>query len=223
MIRSCRRPLTFIVLLVPGLSVPALAGELTDQIRQTTDRIIAIVQDSASKDPNKEAERRAKIRKIIDERFDWDAMARSAMGKHWRGLAEAQRKEFRGLFSQLVEQTYMARVEGYSGEKLVYKGDKVDGKYGVADVVITTVKGTDIPVSYRVLKKSDKWMVYDITIEGVSLVNNYRSQISSILDSSSYDDLVKKIRARLTEDGAGEGDKGKDHKAEDTKRKEGTL
>jgi phospholipid transport system substrate-binding protein len=197
MVRSCGPLRTAGLLLVLVTSSCICAGELTDQIKQTTDQILSILQDPALRDPNKTAERRRQVMKIVDERFDWEIMARSAMGTHWRGLTPAQQKEFTSVFSQLVEQTYMTRVENYSGEKILYKGDKVSGRYGVADVVIVTLKGTEIPVGYRVVRKNQKWMVYDVTIEGVSLINNYRSQIGAVLDKSSFADLMKRIRATL--------------------------
>jgi phospholipid transport system substrate-binding protein len=194
--RKINTAATFALLLF-GAPLLARAGEPTDQIKQTTDKILAIVQDTAMKGADKEAERQRQMRKMIDERFDWAAMARSALGKNWRELSEAQRAEYTGLFSELIEKTYMSKIESYSGEKILYKGDKVDGTYGVADVVIVTLKGTDIPVSYRVLKKGAEWLVYDVNIEGVSLVNNYRSQIGSILNSSNYDNLIVKLKAKI--------------------------
>ena len=195
--KSCNQPLLPLLLLVFGTPALALAGEPSDQIRQTTDKILAIVEAPALKGPDKDAERQKQMRAAIDERFDWAAMARSALGKNWRDLSEAQRTEFTGLFSELIEKNYMTQVESYSGEKILYKGDKVDGIYGVAEVVILTLRGTDIPVSYRVLKKGPAWLVYDVSIEGVSLVNNYRSQIGTILNSSSYATLIAKIKAKI--------------------------
>jgi len=187
--------LLFLVVSAPLALVRA--GEPTDQIRQTTDKILAIVQDPAMKGSDKDKERQKQMRKSIDERFEWDAMARSALGKHWRDLSAAQRAEFTELFSELIEKNYLSQIESYTGEKILYKGDKVDGAYGVADVVIVTLRGTDIPVSYRVLKKGAEWLVYDVSIEGVSLVNNYRSQIGAILNRSAYDNLIAKIRAKI--------------------------
>jgi len=180
-----------------GLPLFVKAGDPSDQIKQTTEKILAIVQSPDLKGADKENERQKQMKAAIDERFNWSAMARSAIGKHWRELSEAQRAEFSGLFGELVEKTYLAQVEGYSGEKIVYKGDKVDGAYGVVEVTIVTLRGTDIPVSYRVLKKGTSWFVYDVNIEGVSLVNNYRSQIGSILDTSTYGDLIEKIKAKI--------------------------
>jgi phospholipid transport system substrate-binding protein len=173
------------------------AGEPTDQVRQTTEKLLAIVQSPALKGAGKDEERKKQMKQVVDERFDWASMARSAIGKYWRDLSEAQRTEFTGLFGELIEKNYMSEVESYSGEKILYKGDKVDGAYGVVEVKIVTLRGTDIPVSYRVQKKAAEWLVYDVSIEGVSLVNNYRSQIGAILNSSSYDNLIAKIRAKI--------------------------
>lgn len=177
--------------------VLALAGEPMDQLKQTTDKILAIVQDPALKGADKESERQKQMRQEIDARFDWPDMAHSAYGNGWKDLTDAQRKEFTRLFADLVNKNYMSKVESYSGEKINYKGDKVDGTYGVVDVVIVTLRNTDIPVTYRVLKKDATWMVYDVIIEGVSLVNNYRSQIGTILNGASYDALISRIKAKI--------------------------
>jgi len=191
-----------LLLLLLGLPALARSGDPTDQIRQTTDKILAIVGKPDLKRPDKEPERQRLMRKAVDERFDWAALSRSALGKHWRDLSDAQREEFTGLFSDLVEKTYMSKVESYSGEKIQYKGEKVEGAYGVVDVVIVTLEGTDIPVSYRVLKKDAEWLVYDVVIEGVSLVNNYRSQIGAILNSSSYGNLIERLKAKIAKKAA---------------------
>ena len=175
----------------------ARSGEPTDQIRQTTDQILAIVQDPALQGDDHVAERESRMKLKIDARFNWPAMARSAMGSHWAGLNEAQRQEFTGLFSDLIKKTYLAQLESYSGEKIRYQGDHVDGKYGVANVIVVTLRGTDIPVNYRMLRGSADWQVYDVSIEGVSLVNNYRSQIGSLLDRYPYDGLITRIKSRL--------------------------
>ncbi|MCE9614461.1 MAG: ABC transporter substrate-binding protein [Lentisphaerae bacterium] len=191
-----RHPLLTLLLLC-GAPALALAGVPTDQLRQTTDKILAIVQDPAMKGPEQDRARQAQMDLVVDERFDWASMARSALGNHWKELTDAQRTEFTDLFSELVEKTYMTKVESYSGEKILYKGDKVEGTYGVVDVAIVTLRGTDIPVSYRMLQKGPAWLVYDVSIEGVSLVNNYRSQVGAILGSSSYDVLVARLKTKI--------------------------
>ena len=220
--KSAQQSAIAFFLLVLGVPAFTLAGDPTEQIRQTTDKILAIVDAPAMKGPDKEAERQKQMRQVIDERFDWAAMSRSALGKHWRDLSDAQHAEFTGFFSELIEKTYMSKIESYSGEKILYKGDKEDGIYGVVDVVIVTLRGTDIPVSYRVLKKDTTWLVYDVNIEGVSLVNNYRSQIGAILNSSSYDTLIARIKAKNTAGPAVSAGKKAQTATEQTK-KEGAL
>lgn len=194
-----RSTLTTLLLLAASLPLAAPAGEALEQIHATTDRILAIVQDPALQGPDKAVERDRRVRVVIGERFDWEAMSRSAMGSHWQGLSDAQRREFVDLFRQLVEKNYLSEVEDYSGEKILYKGDKAEGTYGVVNVVIVTLRGTDVPVSYRVLRKDAGWFVYDLSIEGVSMVNNYRSQIGAILNRSSFEGLIAKLKERLAE------------------------
>jgi phospholipid transport system substrate-binding protein len=207
MIRSCGQPrVCGLLLVLVAASCARAGGELTDQVKETTDKILSIVQDPGLKDPNKAAERRNKIRKVIDGRFNWELMARGAMGNHWRGLTEAQRKEFAEVFSRVVEQAYMAKVENYSGEKILYKGERASGKYGAVDVVVTTLSGADVPVSYRLISEGGKWMVHDLAIEGVSLINNYRTQIGAVLDKSSYADLIKKMRATIAKNDGAQAD-----------------
>lgn len=202
--KVCKSPRLFALVL--GLVAPALAlaGDPTDQLRETTEKILAIVQNPDLNAPDKVLERQKRMKKVVDQRFDWASMARSAMGRYWRDLSDAQRADFTAIFSELIEKTYMTKVEGYSGEKILYRGDKVDGAYGVVDVAIVTLRGANISVSYRVLQKGEEWLVYDVSIEGVSLVNNYRSQIGSILNRSSYGELMDRLRAKvasLTEQG----------------------
>jgi phospholipid transport system substrate-binding protein len=183
--------------MVAGLSAPVLAGEPTDRIKQTTDKILSIVRDPALKNPSKAQERRRSIRKAVDERFNWEEMARRALGRYWAQRTPEEKKEFVRLFSDLVERTYMAKVEGYSGEKVQYEGETIDGDYAVVKVSIITQKNRNISVDYRLQKEGNEWLVYDISIEGVSLVNNYRTQFNSIILQSSYDDLVKKMKVKV--------------------------
>jgi phospholipid transport system substrate-binding protein len=175
----------------------AVAGEALDQIRGTTDRILAVMQDPSLKGEAQAGERDRRVRALIDERFDWGAMARSAMGMHWKQLSETQRRAFCELFSELVKKSYLAEVEDYAGEKIRYKGETVEGAYGVVHVVIANLRGIDVPVSYRVLRKEGGWFVYDFNIEGVSMVNNYRSQIGAILERGTFDTLMARLRERV--------------------------
>ncbi len=184
-------------LLIFVLVVPSLAGEPTDQIKQTTDKMIAILNDPALKDPSKAEERRKAIRNVANKRFDWRGMAMRSLARHWRERTNEQKKEFVPLFTDLLERTYMKRIENYSGDKVSYDGEKVDGKYSLVKVRIFTDKQVEIPVVYKLKKKGPEWKIYDVSIEGVSLVNNYRKQFDSIILSSSYEGLVEKLREKV--------------------------
>jgi phospholipid transport system substrate-binding protein len=180
-----------------GITVSALGGEPTEKMRQTTDKILSILADPSLKKPPKVEERRRLIRKAVDERFNWEEMARRSLARHWASRTDEEKKEFIRLFGELLERAYMSKVEGYSGEKVLYEGERVDEDYATVKVKIKTKKNVDIPVEYRLKKEENDWLVYDISIEGVSLVNNYRTQFNSIITQSSYEGLVKKLRAKV--------------------------
>lgn len=185
------------LLIIVGVSVPVLAGEATDQIKQTTDRILSVIKDPVLKNPSRVQERRRLTRKVVDERFDWEEMARRSLGRHWTQRTADEKKEFVPLFSELVERTYMSKVENYSGEKVRYKGERNDGDYAVVNTTVITQENKDISVEYRLKKEGNDWLVYDVSIEGVSLVNNYRTQFNSIILQSSYENLIRKIKAKV--------------------------
>ncbi|OGV81101.1 MAG: hypothetical protein A3K18_09215 [Lentisphaerae bacterium RIFOXYA12_64_32] len=206
MIESCGQPMFALLLLVLGIPPLAQKGEPTDQVRQTTETVLAIVQAPNLKGPGNDAERQKRMKQAVDERFDWAAMARGVIGRQWRELSDAQRTELSGLFSELIARDYISKVESYSGEKILYKGDRVDGKRGVV-VVVVTVRGAEVPVSYRVLKKGTEWLVYDVIIGGKSMANNCRSQMGVSLDHPSYDDLISGIRAKIAESAPEQGEK----------------
>jgi phospholipid transport system substrate-binding protein len=186
-----------LIILALGIAISVWAGEPTDQIKQTTDKIISILTDSTLKDADKREERKKLIRSAADERFDWEEMARRSLARHWAKRTNEEKREFTALFSDLLERTYMDKVEGYSGEKVLYGGERVDGDFGVVRAKILTAKDTEISVEYRVRRKEEGWFIYDVSIEGVSLVNNYRTQFNSIILKSSYRELVKKLAAKV--------------------------
>jgi phospholipid transport system substrate-binding protein len=186
-----------LLLLVFGIALPGWAGEPTDEIKQTTDKILSILTNPSLKGSSKTAEREKLIRQAIDERFDWEEMSRRSLARYWDQRTDGEKKEFVRLYSDLLERTYMDKVEGYSGEKVIYEGESIDNGYAVVKVKIVTKKNTDIHVHYRLKREENKWLVYDVSIEGVSLVNNYRTQFNSIILKSSYENLVKRLRERV--------------------------
>jgi phospholipid transport system substrate-binding protein len=171
----------------------------TDQLRSAIDRVLQVLEDPVLKQESQTVARRRAIRAIADEMFDFEETARRAMGQHWRSLTPAQRTEFTELFSDLLERAYISKIELYSGEKIQYTGERVEGDFATVSTRIVTKKGTEVPIDYRLLKRSAGWRVYDVNIEGVSLVANYRTQFNSIIRTASYDELIKKMRSRRDE------------------------
>ena len=195
----CKRLImvSFFFLMTLIIAGSSMAGKPTEDVRETTDKLIAIVSDPAMKTSDMAAERARRIREAVDERFDWREMSKRTLARHWKERSDREKEEFIDLFGMLMERTYLDKVEGYSGEKVLYVGERVDGKYGIVVVKIVTKKDTEILVKYKLKNKGGEWLAYDISIQGVSLVNNYRKQFNSILTRSSYEDLVKKLKKKV--------------------------
>lgn len=187
----------FCLTLMPPAAIIAHAGEATDQIRETADAVIHVLNNEELKKPERKQERRKKLREIIDRRFNFGEMAKRSLGPEWSKRTPEEKKEFVSLFSDLLENTYIRKIERYEQEKVVYTSEKVEGSYAVVRTKVLTAKEAEIPVEYRIFKTGNKWEVYDIIIEGVSLVNNYRNQFSDILRSSSFEGLVKRLKDKV--------------------------
>jgi phospholipid transport system substrate-binding protein len=195
-IACCRGLVVF--LLIFGLAGVALAGKPTESIRQTTDKIIAILQDPALQEPEKESERKRLIRLAADERFNWREMARRSLARHWKKRTNEEKQEFVALYADLLERTYMNRIENYSGEKVTYDGERIEGNYSLVNITVFTSQDLEIPVQYRLRIRGSDWLIYDVLVEGVSLINNYRQQFNDIILKSSYEDLVEQLRKKVT-------------------------
>ena len=191
--------ITTFFFLASFVSMPVMAGEPTDMIRETTDKIIDILSNEELKSQDKIAEKDRLVRKAVDEIFNWEEVCRRTLARNWSKRTEEEKKEFIILFGKLMENTYLDRIENYSGEQVSYVGEKIDGNYALVKVKIQTAQETEIPVIYRLKKKDGSWLTYDVSIEGISLVNNYRSQFNNIILKSSYENLIKKLRVKISE------------------------
>ena len=172
-------------------ALQAWAGP-TDQLREYTDQVIKVLDDPALA----RQDRRAAVRKIAHEAFDVTETAKRVLARHWQARTPAEREEFTQLFADLMESTYIARIDEYGSEKIRYTGEKIEGDTAIVQTRVLTKKGTEAPVDARMMRRGDKWYIYDVMIEGVSLVNNYRTQFDRIIRSSSYAELVKRLRDR---------------------------
>ncbi len=189
-----------------GPAVTATAGEPQDKIKQTITEVMAILQDESLKAPDKTEERRARIRQTIGQRFGFEEMGKRALGRHWRKLKPAQRKEFIPLFSDLLERSYISKVEAGStaeGLDILYTKETVDEEgYALVRTEVENPNDLNFEVDYRLLKRDGNWQAYDIIIEGVSLVNNYRTQFNKIIRQDSYETLVKKLKLKIEQEEA---------------------
>ncbi len=178
-----------------AVEVPACAQAATptDELRQYTDRVLHVLQDPALTPQA----RRVAVRDLAIEVFDVSETAKRALGPHWQQLTPAQRDQFVRLFRDLLEQSYISRIDEYGGERIRYVSERVDGDSASVRAMIVTRQGTEVPVESRLLQKGDRWLIYDVLIENVSLVGNYRSQFDRIIRTASYDELVKRLRAQI--------------------------
>jgi phospholipid transport system substrate-binding protein len=176
----------------------ATAGEPTDLVRQVTDQVLKILEDPQFQAPNRQAERQERLHKIAEQVFDWQEMARRALAVHWRERTPQEQQEFVGLFRDLVEGTYINRLESAIQEKreIQYVGEQVEGSRATVKTSVLTKRNQQVPIEYRLSKVDGRWLIYDVFVEGISLVNNYRSQFNRIITSSSYKDLVQKMKTR---------------------------
>ena len=171
-------------------AVPGWAGAPTDSVREYTDAVVKVLEDPSLK----VADRRTAVRKLANEAFDIQEAARRALGQHWQQRTPAEREEFVGLFADLLERTYIAKIDMYGGERLKFTDEKIDGENAIVRGKVTTKQGADVPVEARMHKKGDRWLIYDVAIENISLISNYRAQFDRIIRTSSYGDLVKRLR-----------------------------
>jgi len=182
------------------LSPAALrAGVPTEQVRQTADQVLSVLQDSRLKSADKQKERREQIRQIIGSRFDFGEMAKRSLGSNWQKGNNDEQRQFVQLFTELLEKSYADQIESYDGEKIVYGRENVSQDQADVDTKILTKKGEQISINYKLRSAGNDWKVYDVVIENISLVNNFRSQFNRVLANASFAELLKKLQSKSVE------------------------
>src|SRR3989454_11729562 len=175
-------------------AAPASAGP-TDQLREYTEQVIKVLDDPALA----RQDRRAAVRKIAHEAFDGTERAKRVRARHGQARTPAEREEFTQLFADLLERTYIARMDEYGGERIRYVGESLDGDLAAVRARIVTRAGTEVPVESRMVLRGERWLIYDLLIENVSLVANYRSQFDRIVRTNSYEELVRRLKLKRDE------------------------
>jgi len=180
-----------LVMLVAGIAFASTTP--TDTIRDQVDHVL---RSAAASGPGDVEWRRAEFRRVANALFDFTEMSRRALGQHWSESTPTDRDEFVRLFRELMARAYMGKLDKYSGEPITWGGERVDGDQAVVESQVITPKGTRVPVEYRLHKMNDRWAVYDIYVEGVSLVGSYRSQFDKIIRTESFASLLKRLREK---------------------------
>jgi phospholipid transport system substrate-binding protein len=173
------------------------AGVPTDQVRSTIEEVLKILNNPDLKSASAKEEKRNRLRQAIYPRFDFAEMARRSLGPAWRRISTAEQQEFVRLFTELLAESYVNNIESYNGEKILYGHETQEQGYAEVDTKLFTNRGEEIPVDYKLHKVDGEWKVYDVVIENISLVNNYRAQFSRLLTKSSFAELLDKIREKL--------------------------
>jgi phospholipid transport system substrate-binding protein len=193
-------------LLLAGHGMRAEAGEPQEKVKVTVDNVVAILANKTLQ----LQERQAKIRQAVLQRFSFDEMAQRALAQHWRTLTPPQRQEFVGLFTDLLEGSYITRMANSNPgpQSVRYVKEDINNDQAAVHTEIGNERDAPATVEYRLLHKNGDWKVYDIVIEGVSLVNNYRTQFNTIITKDSYAGLVKQMRLKRDQENAVSGQKG---------------
>jgi phospholipid transport system substrate-binding protein len=185
---------SLLIAIVFALMIVDRAGAATprEQIQSSVEKVIAIL-----KDPNlkaKKNERIEQLRQVIFPKFDFTEMAKRSLGADWQRRTPEEQQEFVKLFTELIESSYVSNLDSYNGEKVIFTGDKQDGEYAQVDTKITSNKGEESTVSYKLRQSGSDWKIYDVVIENISIVNNYRSQFNRVIARSSFADLLRQMK-----------------------------
>ncbi len=187
--------LSLIILLIFPLSAPA--GTPLETVRSEINKVLDVLRDQSLKGEAGQKTKKTKIRSIANGIFDYGELSRRTLALDWKKLNAEQQKEFNDLYASLIEETYADRILSYTNEKVLY-GKEIPLAQNRVEVQTTIVtRKADIPINYRVIQKGSDWKVYDVVIEGVSLINNYRTQFREILANDPPEVLLDKLRKKV--------------------------
>ena len=200
MVRHHTRVVAILILLfalVPARG--AWAGSPSDQLRAGVDRVFKILADPELDGDKKLSQRRSAIVIAANEIFDFGEMAKRSLGQYWPQRTSAERVEFVRLFTELVQRSYISKVDQHGAHKMTVRGERIDGEYAVVLTTLPLNSGHELPIDYSMHGTDDRWRVYDLSIDGISLVANYRAQFNKIIRTSSYEALVAKFKSHQAE------------------------
>jgi phospholipid transport system substrate-binding protein len=212
-LRRCGAALVILVAAVSLGTLPARSGDAVqdvqpsaiaarvrplDLIKSSVSQVLAAVQSQKAA-RSESGSRRAEIRRVAEGLFDFNEMARLTLSRHWSAQSPQDQDEFVRLFTALLERCYLSTIENYAGERITFLGESIDGSYAQVRSRITTDLRVEISIDYRLIDRRDRWEVYDVVLDRVSLVSNYRSQFNSIIRTSSFGELLTRLRNKQIE------------------------
>lgn len=174
----------------------AVGNDPLSQLRDGVEKLLSILKDEQLALPERQAERKKKVEEIADGLFDFREMASRTLADNWQQRTPAQKDRFENLFSRLVKQRYIGKIDSYSGQEVVFKKEIVKGKKAMIYSLVID-NNNEIPIDYKLIQKNDKWYVYDLKIENISLVANYRSSFYGIIKKDGYDALIQRLEEKV--------------------------
>jgi len=193
----CTIMILFGTICTPNTQASLATESPMEAMRTTVRQALGVLQDQELKRPERTEERVTRLKNIADSRFDYQEMAKRSLGGQWNQLGEREQQEFVGLFTEFLTATYMEKIHDYAGEEVKFLKERLEGNYAEVKSLMVGKK-TEIPLDYRLLRKDGEWKVYDVVVDGISLVRNYRDQFSAIFRSSSYEHLTQMLREKNT-------------------------
>jgi len=194
--RNLQLSLMILTLLWGSVPAPSAATPM-EEVKGTINQALAILQDSTDAGGTEKARRRELLRDLLSLRFDFNEMARMSLGAHWN-RQPARQQEFVSVFTDFVGNSYVSKMESLKDTKVLYLREQVDREFAQVDTKIVPSAGDDVPVHYRLHLIGGAWKIYDVVVENISLVENYRSQFNRILNIASFDDLLKKLQQKIS-------------------------
>ncbi len=190
--------LWLVLLLAFTLARSANAGEPLDVVKGAADRAIQVLKDPKLLPKDKRKERVDRLKEVLEPIFDFEEMAKRSLGPHWRRRTPAEQQEFVKIFQEFIEKVYSDKIDLYEGEKIVFGKETLDQDFAQVESNVINNKGESFSIVYRLRRADGKWKVYDAVVENISFINNYRSQFDRVINSSSYEELVKKLREKIS-------------------------
>ena len=189
----------FMAWLLVASAVAAPAAGPREVVQAAVSRVVTAIQRTAVDADSVQAQRQAlqqrrlEVRRVAAELFDFDEIARRALSRHWTSRSSAEQAEFTRLFTDLLERTYLGRIEAYSGEKIIYLGEAVDGSFATVRSKVITRRRVETPLDYQLHLRDGRWKVYDVLIDHVSFVATYRTEFARVIQRESYAALVERL------------------------------